>query len=132
VRVEDMPTIEHGTKRRIDGLQLSEYLKSFPADCIATEHVHSMPQQGVASTFSFGMSYGIALAIGDVYATEKIDVRPQLWKKHFGLIKQPKDAARQLVLEKFPDDADRFKRKKDHGRADATLIALWAYETREL
>ena len=50
---------------------------------------------------------------------------PAVWKRHYGLLKQPKDAARLLAIRRFPSMADDLKRKKDNGRADALLLALW-------
>ena len=50
--------------------------------CIATvEKVHSMPKQGVASTFKFGLGYGKVLGILGAYAVRTELVTPQAWKK---------------------------------------------------
>lgn len=81
--------------------------------------------QGATSAFSFGRSAGV---IDGVIATHNIPtnyVMPQTWKKKFGLIKKDKDMARSLVLQKYPEKAHLFKRKKDIDRADATLIGLF-------
>jgi len=128
--VQDMPIRGEGKQRRVDGLAVANLMADRYGDSstVVTELVHSMPAQGVASTFKFGQSYGVVLAVGDIYSDDKIDVRPQAWKKHFGLIGKDKDAARLLVLDKFPKQAEWFLRKKDQGRADATLVALWAIE----
>lgn len=48
-----------------------------------------------------------------------------MWKRRFGLIGQDKDAARLLAIQRFPATAFQLQRKKDNGRADALLIALW-------
>ena len=40
-----------------------------------------------------------------------------------------KDAGRQLAIARFPSAADQLRRKKDGGRADALLLALWANTT---
>ena len=42
-----------------------------------------------------------------------------------GLIGKEKDAARTLVIQRFPEHRDLFARKKDIGRADATLIGQY-------
>ena len=89
------------------------------------EVVRAMPGQGVTSSFSFGRSLGV---IEGGIAAHRIPinyVRPQVWKKHFGLLKKEKDASRGLVLAKYPDKAHLFKRKKDVDRSDAVLIALY-------
>ena len=93
----------------------------------AFELVSAMPNQGVSSTFRFGQGFGqlemalVASALPLKY------VRPQQWKKYFGLTKD-KNQSRELAMERFPNNADLFKRKKDDGRAEAALIALYAKE----
>ena len=88
-----------------------------------------MPGQGVTSMFNFGRSLGCIEGVISAYQINTQWVTPQAWKKHFGLLKKPKDAARTYVIDRFPTNLDLFKRKKDGGRADATLIALHGLET---
>ena len=93
----------------------------------AVELVSAMPNQCVSSRFRFGQGFGqlemalVASALPLKY------VRPQQWKKYFGLTKD-KNQSRELAMERFPNNADLFKRKKDDGRAEAALIALYAKE----
>lgn len=101
----------------------------YTSDPAAIEKVASMPGQGVASTFKFGQAYGTVLGALWANGHPIIHAPPGQWKKHFRLTGKPKDAARLLALEKWPHMADDFRRKKDVGRADAALIALWAQET---
>jgi crossover junction endodeoxyribonuclease RuvC len=54
-------------------------------------------------------------------------VKPQKWKKHFSLDKD-KDKSRALANRRFPDNHQDFARKKDDGRAEAALIALYGAE----
>jgi crossover junction endodeoxyribonuclease RuvC len=49
-------------------------------------------------------------------------VSPAVWKRHFKL-SADKEASRALALRLFPATAEHFSRKKDHGRAEAALIA---------
>lgn len=126
--VFDMPL---GPDRQIDRSDLGSIFKAMTdGDELTTfvEKVHSMPRQGVSSSFNFGRSHGIALMAPEVVGCTAIDVTPQTWKKHFGLIKKPKDAARELALKRFPEYSRLFARKKDIGRADAALIALFGAE----
>jgi crossover junction endodeoxyribonuclease RuvC len=53
-------------------------------------------------------------------------VAPAIWKKHFGL-STDKDASRALAGQTFPDQADLWKLKKQDGRAEAALIALYGW-----
>lgn len=87
------------------------------------EKVHSMPGQGVASTFRFGMAVGaIKQAVGGNGIPINY-VTPQAWKKAAGLIGKDKDASRARAIELHPNHSHWFARKKDDGRAEAVLIA---------
>ena len=99
-------------------------LQMYKIEKAVIERVHAMPGQGVTSVFGFGRTLGV---IEGILATFKISVEwttPQKWKKQQGIIGKDKDAARTLVIEKYPNNVDLFKRKKDIGRADAVLIGL--------
>lgn len=88
------------------------------------ERVHAMPQQGVASTFNFGLAYGTVLGVLGALRLSVTHVAPTTWKRAAGLAPgHNKDDARQLAINAFPLKADLFKRKKDHNRAEAALIA---------
>jgi len=50
------------------------------------------------------------------------------WKRHHGLLHQDKEASRQLAIAHFPQLAHLLKRKKDEGRAEALLIAEYAWQ----
>lgn len=91
------------------------------------EQVHSMPKQGVASSFDFGKSYGIVLGVlaGAHVRTEHVS--PQRWKKVMRLTAD-KEQARRRAIERWPKWSDSFKRKKDADRAEAALLALWFIE----
>ena len=90
----------------------------------AVERVHSMPEQGVASSFSFGMGYGIWLGILAAFEIPVDLVHPTRWKK--GMLDgmgKTKEASMLRAKELFPT-AD-LQLKKHHGRAEALLIAEW-------
>lgn len=95
-----------------------------PDMTVAIEQVHSMPKQGVASTFKFGKAYGLVLGYFAAKGHPIIDVAPTKWKSTFHLNGKDKDAARLEALKLWPAQASWFARKKDIGRADAALIAL--------
>lgn len=91
------------------------------------EQVSSRPQQGVVSTFNFGVSYGIVLGALQAALFDITFVRPQVWKKTLGL-SSDKEESRTMALSLWPDNAEDFARKKDDGRAEAALIAYWKEE----
>ena len=92
------------------------------------ESVHSMPDQGVASSFKFGVGLGIwqgiLAALGIAYQL----IPPARWKKALmdGMGKQ-KDASMIVAQRLFPT-AD-IHLRKHHGRADALLLAEFMRRT---
>ena len=107
----------------VAGALLAAHLSLAEPDVIVVEKVHSMPHQGVSSSFKFGKNYGIVLGVAHALSHPLVKLTPQEWKRANGLIGKEKDASRQLAMELWPDHADHFKRKRDDGRAEAALIA---------
>jgi len=105
-------------------LQFSEH--SHPRAII--ENVHSMPKQGVASTFKFGRAYGTLLGVLGALQIPTTRVSPHTWKRHFNLLGKPKDASRALAQRLYPQ-LTTLNLKKHHGRADALLLARFLLET---
>ena len=68
------------------------------------EKVHSMPGQGVASTFKFGKNYGMLIGMLFTLGIPTTFVTPQAWKKDIlaGTAKD-KAAACEFVVAKYPD-----------------------------
>jgi len=82
------------------------------------EQVHSSPQMGVKSAFTFGNGFGhleMALtAAGIPFAR----IRPQVWQKELGcMTKGDKNVTKRKAQELFPS------MKITHATADALLIA---------
>ena len=124
--VFDMPISAKtsGKGNQINAVLLAKEIGDYAIHGDIIERVGAMPGQGVTSMFGFGRTLGV---IEGILAGRNIPVEwitPQKWKKQMGLIGKDKDAARTLVIEKYPSMADTFKRKKDIGRADAVLIGL--------
>lgn len=86
------------------------------------ESVHSMPGQGVSSSFKFGMAFGMAIAIMERINCPWMLVTPQKWKKELGLTSD-KDLSLNMARELWPDAP--LTRKMDNGRAEALLMAEW-------
>jgi crossover junction endodeoxyribonuclease RuvC len=128
---DEIPTITSGKSREVDASGLTAMLRGdayFPTKAICcVEKVGSMPGQGVASTFNFGRAYGAILGVLGAFGIQRVDVTPQTWKKHFHLIGTDKEASRGLAVKLFP--AAGLTRKKDHGLAEALLMAKWLRDT---
>lgn len=105
---------------------LHDILAAYPIGRVVVEQVHSMPGQGVSSTFKFGQSYGTVLGFFGGARIPVAKVAPQTWKAAYRLNGKPKDAARALAIEMWPDAAPLLRLKKHTGRADAALIARWS------
>lgn len=95
------------------------------------EEVHSMPGQGVVSTFSFGKNYGWWLGLLAGLGIPTITVRPQTWMKHVLPIrtkpgKTPSLDAASRLFPGVPLAGPRGGAKD--GRADALLLAFWGWK----
>ena len=133
--IDDTPAVLTGKRREYlvaDMCRLVEkclaYCRPFKSEpekvVAAIERVHSMPKQGVASTFTFGMGFGIwrGILAGLQVPVDLVD--PTRWKKEIlnGMPRE-KESSRVRAQQLFPGAG--LDRKKDHGRADALLIAEW-------
>jgi hypothetical protein len=110
----------------VDTDTLAATIKGLAPTMAVIERVGAMPGQGVSSTFKFGTVYGALRAVVSVLQIPQHLVTPAKWKAHFRLSKD-KEEARARALQLWPG-AGYFARKKDHGRAEAALIALYGAE----
>tara|TARA_R110002153_G_scaffold15268_2_gene54682 strand:+ start:4111 stop:4584 length:474 start_codon:yes stop_codon:yes gene_type:complete len=130
IEVHDMPTALNSKGKTV--LNHHGILDILEPEVNATrvafiEQVGAMPRQGVSSVWRFGEQVG---ALHMALAATKTPMRlvtPQKWKKYFGL-NRDKGLSRSLAMQRFPERAGLFKRVKDDGRAEATLIALYGKE----
>ncbi len=132
--VADMPIMARGkgtgrVKSQVNPAGILELLRGWsdPRDSLLAvlEHVAAMPGQGVAGVFSLGDSYG---CLRGVLAAKGISVKivsPGAWKRAYGL-DSDKERARARAMELYP--AASLSRKRDHGRAEAILLARYGLE----
>ena len=121
----DIPTKGENAKRRVDVLELTRWIVAHRPDVAFIERAGVMPQQGIASGFIYGRAVG-ALEAATVLAHVPLHIiEPRIWKQTFGLKGDDKEAARQAVLRVLPTAEPLIMRKKDHGRAEAALIAMY-------
>lgn len=119
ISVYDVPVMG----KEIDAAALYDLIQQYKPDLAVIELVHAMPKQGVSSSFNFGCSYGAVKGVVGACKIPTINVSPVKWKKHFGLTAD-KEKARFLAISTWPF-SDGFRRKKDNGRAEAALMALY-------
>ena len=132
----DTPTLTVAgakSRRDYDIPQMRNYLMRALAgpssNCrVGIESIHSMPKQGISSTFNFGKGFGIWLGLVVALRMPYELITPQIWKKHFYLRGSDKEASRLKASQLFPSSD--LTLKKHHGRAEALLIAeycRWRY-----
>lgn len=125
VTLFDVPVIEFKDKKsRIDLEKLSFFLDIYRDQVLAAiiEEVNSAPDQGVASTFRFGFASGVLSGAISASGTPINYVRPAAWKPMLGLSRDKKDSLKKC-RERFKNHGCFFKRRKDHNRAEAALLA---------
>lgn len=98
------------------------------ADAAVVEEVGARPGEGVTSVFTFGLAVGTVLG---ALACPVSLVSPQEWKRasRLGGLKgeEAKTAARQYAMELWPQHHALFRVKKNHGLAEACLMARWYF-----
>lgn len=92
---------------------------------VYVEKVHSMPGQGVASMFSFGVSYGVVLGMIASWEWETVDVRPQEWRKSIGVL-EGKEGSIITATALMPNGVGEWH--SHDGLAEAALIAYYGWE----
>jgi crossover junction endodeoxyribonuclease RuvC len=113
----------------VDVIALQEWLLQHGPAMAFIERAQAMPKQGASSGFKYGRATGAIEAVIAVCGIPLEIIEPSLWKKLFRLRGGDKEAARQRALELFPSAHAALARKKDHGRAEAILIALYGLRT---
>jgi crossover junction endodeoxyribonuclease RuvC len=126
ITAEDLPVVAG----QVDAATLAARLEQMCPDVAVIERVGAMPKQGTASTFKFGTGYGILFGVAAALKIPVHFVAPGVRKRHIRLGADEEEAgARALQL--WPTRSDLFSRKKDHGRAEAALLARYFAEVRE-
>lgn len=95
-RVFGMPVLtKKGTKKRhIDLESLKTLIDMYAHEIhfMVIEDVHSMPNQGVASMFTFGKVFGIVIGMVAGHGIPIHYAQPQVWKGLMGLSSNKKEA----------------------------------------
>jgi hypothetical protein len=90
------------------------------------EKAHAMPKQGVSSMFKFGTAYGRVIGWLEAQGIPFEFVTPAKWKKEI-FDSMPKTDQKSMSLDLarrlFPALGEKLKRKGDHNRAEALLLA---------
>ena len=133
VGVYDFPLadvkIGNKLKSRIDLVDLSFLIESYAKD-INLACIEEVGQIGTKadpfSSFVFGFSTGSVHGVLASHGIRIQTVKPLVWKCALGL-DADKNKAIQKAIKLFPESQKYLTRKKDHGRAEAILIAHFAW-----
>lgn len=120
--VDDLRTVNG----MIDSASFASALRDMKVERVVVESVHSMPKQGLSSTFKFGMGTGIIHGVAGALRLPLTLVTPTQWKK-FHALSSDKEDARELAIRKWPQLNSYLDRKKDSDRAEALLMGDWYY-----
>lgn len=140
----DIPTIPDGKNREVDPVAILMWVRKLPEKPTKAfiENVTPMPafgaggvrnrSMGAASAFRFGAATFVPRTVFRLMGIRVELVHAATWTAFYGLKGGHKDGRRELVLRLHPEAAHLLKRKKDHQRADAILIARHGAEIRGL
>jgi crossover junction endodeoxyribonuclease RuvC len=121
----DIPAIGSGAKERVDVAAIRSFVDRHAPIRALIERAQAMPKQGASSGFKYGRAVGAIEATIALCSIPVEIVEPTAWKRFWKLPGKDKEGARQKALQLFPTAHAALARKKDHGRAEASLIALY-------
>jgi crossover junction endodeoxyribonuclease RuvC len=124
VDVIDIPVVGVGAKERVDVLAIRTWIELHRPDHAVIERAQAMPKQGASSGFKYGRAVGAIEAAITCNNIPLSIIEPTAWKKFHGLRGGEKELSRLRALMLFPTAHTVLAHKKDHGRAEAALIAL--------
>lgn len=114
----------------VDASKLYDIVCECEPASFCIELVHSRPRQ--AGVFNFGLNTGIIHGVLGALNIPFQTIAPQKWKPAMGLQRGPeedyrsnKDRARRLAIQLFPHLAKDLSLKKDDGKAEALLLAVY-------
>lgn len=123
--VVDLPIVRVHSKGYVNAWKLRELLLSMRPDLIVVELQGVMQGQGISSSGQTMLTYGGIVATAMTVGCTLEIVAASKWKRSFDLIGCGKHASLPKALKQYPKLKDNLRRKKDHNRADALLIASW-------
>ena len=119
------------TKNCIDAKALENILIALIAEYGGVEayleDVHGRGGWSASISFGLGETIGAIRSVIDMLDIGLTLITPSIWKKHFKLTSD-KEIVRAYANKAFPAARPYLKRKKDHDRAEALLIAKYAVE----
>ncbi|XP_076884595.1 Holliday junction resolvase MOC1, chloroplastic-like [Bidens hawaiensis] len=133
-QVYDSPNVKvligNRVRRRMDTKAVVELLRSLSIPTGTTAYIEQSipyPGDGKQGWWSGGFNYGLWIGVLVASGVSVVPVPSLRWKQEFKLSGngKTKDDSRALACSLFPSLSSSLKRKKDHGRAEALLIAAY-------
>lgn len=134
MEVDDMPTFTKKTgksakRRTLDEHALFDLVGKWKAEGavhLYIEAVGGLPGQSAPAAFNFGSGYGAVRMAAIAHGLSIEAVPPATWKTALR-VPSNKHGARQRASEMIPTHRHLWPRVKDDGRAEAALLALYAF-----
>lgn len=144
----DTPTVQvkvgKSVKNQLDPFACAEILRKYDGPVgsmmVTIEKVQPMPSQGknkdgeqeerrtmgATSAFNFGWGVGVWIGILATLNMPYMLAHPATWKRRLlSDMDKGKDASRVKARQLYPQVSGQLERVKDHGRADALLLARY-------
>jgi crossover junction endodeoxyribonuclease RuvC len=121
----DIPVIGTGAKERVDVAAIRNFIERHRPIRALIERAQAMPKQGSSSGFKYGRAVGAIEAALTLCSIPVEIIEPSAWKRFWKLPGKDKESSRQKALQLFPAAHPALARKRDHGRSEAMLIALY-------
>jgi hypothetical protein len=129
--VYDLPTTttKEG-KKRLDLENLAVLISTYSEDvnlAIVEEVGFMKGKEARGSAFVFGFATGAVHGVLAAFNIQIQTVTPAIWKGALGL-SADKNQSISKAKTLFPEAVSKLKRKQDHGRAEALLLAYFAWK----
>ncbi|KAJ9146601.1 hypothetical protein P3X46_028843 [Hevea brasiliensis] len=117
-------------RKRLDAKSIVQLLRSFDAPVGTTAYIEQSipyPKDGKQGWWSGGFGYGLWIGMLVASGYSVVPVPSVTWKNEYELSgsNRTKDDSRRVASTLFPSLSSLLTRKKDHGRAEALLIAAY-------
>ena len=121
----DMPVFPRNKTKKVDNHALNKIVTEQKPTHAYIEQVNAFGM-GATSAYGFGWNCGCIEAVLACCNIPFTYVTPQVWKKSMQCPTE-KDGARMRASQLLPDHCHNWDKKRDHNRAEASLIALYGY-----
>lgn len=129
VEIGTVTTLGSGRLLRPCPMHIAEVIAD--SDQVIVEEVGARANQGVSSMFTFGLCVGSILGTVSAHHKPLIMVTPPEWKSASRLgglsDDKVKEASRAYARELWPEHEKILRVKKNHGMAEAALMARWFF-----